>query len=191
MEIVFKGVDANSQCEHDNCAASEWQKQSDLLSIISVAQPKQHLEKISLGIYDGMAKAGFAMLGREAATKRFWIIKFMVDGVHQGNGYTDLVMRKLLKHIYMTYEAHEVFTSYRQEDDTAERISGRMGFKKTGEVEEGEAVALKKYDNDQGGQDYMCKVGFARCNYCMSCKWAKEGRLNEHVDRKSLWNKNQ
>lgn len=84
---------------------------------------------------------GFAMYGREAETGFDWIIRLMIDTRYQGRGYGRAAMEELLARLKQAPDSKGIKISYRPENRTAERLYAQLGFRPTGEIEEGEVVA--------------------------------------------------
>jgi diamine N-acetyltransferase len=82
---------------------------------------------------------GFAMLDIAPEEDEFGVWRFMIDQRHQGKGYGREAM-KLLIQVLKEAGAKEIELSYEPENAVANSLYVSLGFKPTGEVDEGEIV---------------------------------------------------
>ncbi len=94
-----------------------------------------------LAIHAGNQLVGFAMFGRDDQTGRWWIMRYMIDGQHQGRGYGTAALPGLIELIVERHGCRELFLGYEPGNDVASRLYTRMGFAPTGEMVGGEIVA--------------------------------------------------
>ena len=73
----------------------------------------------------------------------FWISRFMIDESHQGKGYGKEAMASLIDLVKtnpMGYEAKYIYLSYEPGNIIAEKMYTSLGFKKSGQFLESEAI---------------------------------------------------
>ena len=105
-----------------------------------------HWDLHPFGIYDGDVPVGFLMYGFnfEHPTQQAFIQRLMVDEKFQGKGYGRFAMEKLIEIFRADERIKEVGISYAPENNTARKLYASIGFVETGEIFEGEALALLK-----------------------------------------------
>ena len=94
-------------------------------------------------IYNDDIMVGFIMLVYEEDKDDYWICRLMIDEKYQGQGYGRASMLKALELIRekSVKEHPTVLISYEPENIVAKKLYASVGFRETGEIEEGEAVA--------------------------------------------------
>jgi len=103
-----------------------------------------HWDMHPYGMYVENAPVGFLMISYNFAYSRFqgFIYRLMVDEKFQGKGYGKLGMRWILD----TYRADErvrsIAISYEPENELARKLYASYGFVETGEMVDGEVLAL-------------------------------------------------
>jgi diamine N-acetyltransferase len=108
---------------------------------ISLAQSKYEPEYLPLAVYDDNEMVGFVMYGQDRNDGKYWIVRVMVDHRQQGKGYGRAAMQLLLERIQAMPDCDEILISYEPENEVARRLYASFGFRETGEIIEGEAVA--------------------------------------------------
>jgi diamine N-acetyltransferase len=105
-----------------------------------------HWDLHPFGIYDGDNPVGFLMYGLnlEHPTQQAFIQRLMVDEKYQGKGYGRYGMEKLLEIFLSDERIKEVGISYEPHNEAARKLYASLGFVETGEILEGEAVAVRK-----------------------------------------------
>lgn len=94
-----------------------------------------------LAIVAGDEVVGFAMIGQDPETDRWWIIRFMIGAEHQGRGHGKAALRALVDLLAERHGCREIYLGYVPGNAIAERLYANAGFRPTGEVEDGEIVA--------------------------------------------------
>ena len=141
MDITFRPV------TRENFAAvvemTVTPEQADFVSpnLYSIAEVYIEPTWTPLAIHAGDALVGFAMFGRDDATGRWWIMRYMIDVQHQGKGYGTAALPGLIDLIVERHGCNELFLGYDPSNEVARRLYARMGFAPTGEMLEGEIVA--------------------------------------------------
>lgn len=97
---------------------------------------------------------GFAMIiygntGYEQpsyAINNYCLLRLMIDEKYQGQGYGSKAVKKIIEFIktFPAGEAEYCWLSYKQDNTTAQKLYERFGYKETGEVINGENIALLK-----------------------------------------------
>src|SRR6266498_3429069 len=103
-------------------------------------------EMYPFGIYDSETPVGFFMYGYNFFNHDFqaFIARLMVDQNHQGKGYGKFGMEKMLEIFCKDDRIQCVGISYEPDNDVARKLYANLGFVETGDMLEGEVVAVCK-----------------------------------------------
>jgi diamine N-acetyltransferase len=103
-----------------------------------------HWDMHPFGIYDGETPVGFFMYGYNFANQEFeaFIIRLMVDQKDQGKGYGKFGMQQMLEIFRQDERIRCVGISYEPNNDVARKLYASLGFVETGEIHDGEVVAV-------------------------------------------------
>lgn len=110
---------------------------------------------LPFGIYQDDTPIGFFMLGaanvEEGGIKgvlgfTYNIWRFMIDERYQGKGYGKQAFQAILDYIdtFPKGPSEYVYLSYEPENKSAAALYRSFGFKETGDMEEGELIAVRK-----------------------------------------------
>ena len=105
-----------------------------------------HWDMFPFGIYDENTPVGFAMYAINLSYPKYeaYIIRLMTDENYQGKGYGRFAMSQLLELIRTDERVRNVGISYEPENDVARKLYASFGFVETGEILDGEVVAVLK-----------------------------------------------
>ena len=105
-----------------------------------------HWSLYPFGIYDNETPVGFLMYGYNFDYKEYqaFIIRLMIDENQQAKGYGAFGMKKMLEIFREDRRIKAVGISYEPENEVARKLYERLGFAETGEVLDGEVVAVCK-----------------------------------------------
>jgi diamine N-acetyltransferase len=105
-----------------------------------------HWDLHPFGIYDGGMPVGFLMYGLnlQHPKQQAFIQRLMVDEKFQGKGYGRFGMEKMLEIFRADEHIKEVGISYEPTNEAARKLYASLGFVETGEIYEGEVVAVVK-----------------------------------------------
>ena len=104
-----------------------------------------HWDFHPFGIYDdGDEPVGFLMYGYNFGhpKQQAFIVRLMVDERFQGKGYGRFGMQKMLEVFRDDERIRAVGISYEPENAVARKLYASLGFVETGEIFEGEVVAI-------------------------------------------------
>ncbi|WP_425448924.1 GNAT family N-acetyltransferase [Dethiothermospora halolimnae] len=145
MNIILKEVNSDNFDECIELEVSEKQKGFVASNLYSIAQSKVLPGCKPLCIYDGEKMVGFAMYEIDTEDDDISICRLMIDKKYQNKGYGRAAMIKLLKLIKENYKYKEVYISTEPENHIAQGLYESLGFKKNGQVLEGEVVSVLKF----------------------------------------------
>lgn len=92
-------------------------------------------------IYAGRKPVGFVMLSLDTKTPEYFLWRYMIAEPYHGRGYGRKAMEAIKDHVRTLPNATELLLSYGQGEGSPEGFYKKLGFKETGEVDEGEVVA--------------------------------------------------
>jgi diamine N-acetyltransferase len=103
-----------------------------------------HWDMVPFGIYDAKTPVGFLMIGYNytAPHTQGFVIRLMVDEKYQGRGYGRFAMNWVLDRYRADERIQKVGISYEPENDAARKLYASLGFVETGQIFEGEVVAV-------------------------------------------------
>lgn len=103
-----------------------------------------HWDMFPYGIYDDDKPVGFLMMTYNYDFARFqgYIIRLMVDEKFQGRGYGKFGMQWMLEKYRADERVRAVAISYEPDNETARKLYASYGFVETGEIVDGEALAV-------------------------------------------------
>jgi diamine N-acetyltransferase len=110
----------------------------------SLAESKYEPECVPLAIYDSETMVGFLMYAFDLDDKNYWIYRLMLDAKQQGKGYGRAAMLEAIQLLKEKPDCTQIAISYEPDNLVAEKLYLSLGFEKTGEIIEGEAVARLK-----------------------------------------------
>lgn len=103
-----------------------------------------HWEMHPYGMYDEGKPVGFLMLSYNYDFPRFqgFILRLMVDAAQQGKGYGKFGMNWMLEKFRADARVQVVGISYEPNNEVARKLYASLGFQETGEIMDGESLAL-------------------------------------------------
>ena len=111
-------------------------------NIDSIANAYVEPTFVPLGVYAGDELVGFAMYGQHPDTGAWWVIRLMIDREHQGKGYGRVAMEAVIDMMADRVGCEEIVTSFVPANAIAARLYASLGFRPTGEIEDGEPLVL-------------------------------------------------
>ena len=121
-------------------------------NVLSLAQAYAERWWNPMAVYNHRTMVGFLMYGCWPSTpiapeygRRepgvYHVLRLMIDQQYQGQGYGSAAMQQLLTHLRSLPEARVVEINYDSDNAVAARLYSRLGFRPTGEFDEGEIRA--------------------------------------------------
>ncbi len=115
------------------------------LNVYSLVQSKYEPGLVPLAVYDGETMIGFVMYNEQPFEPgKYFIYRVMIGADFQGKGYGRAAMQALIERMQALPDCQEIVLSYEPENAVAERLYESLGFRKTGEIFEGEVVSSLK-----------------------------------------------
>jgi diamine N-acetyltransferase len=111
-------------------------------NVFSLAEAQADGVSNPRAIYADEQMVGFIMYDFNSAEGRGYITRLMVDRRFQGNGYGRAAMQQVIDLFKANPDCREIYTSIHPENSVAEGLYVSLGFRLTGEMDDGEAVLL-------------------------------------------------
>lgn len=140
MEVVLKEITMKNFKECLNLQLNEAQKKFVAPNMYSLAEAKADSVSVPHAIYCNVTMVGFIMYDYDTETELGCISRLMVDLSHQGKGYGRIAMQEIIKRIQLIDGCKGIWTSFHPKNVAAEKLYESLGFKKTGEILDGEVV---------------------------------------------------
>ena len=109
-------------------------------NVFSIAQSKVEPNLAPYAIYDDEEMVGFIMYGPDSDEDCYVVMRLMIDKNHQGKGFGRAAMEEAIRRMKREPDCREIALSFAPENTNAERLYESLGFRRTGEVVEGEVV---------------------------------------------------
>lgn len=139
--VTFRPVERDNFIDVVKLSVHDSQRGFVASNVFSIAEAKVEPDWVPLAVYAGDELVGFTMYGYEEREGRWWIFRLMVGAEHQGKGYGKAAMRKLIKEMVAEHGMESIFISYDLGNDAAAGLYRGLGFRETGEIDQGEIVA--------------------------------------------------
>ncbi|HNK64640.1 MAG TPA: GNAT family N-acetyltransferase [Anaerolineales bacterium] len=103
-----------------------------------------HWTASSFGLYDEGQPVGYFMIARNEQNPKMqgYIVRLMVDENYQGRGFGRFAMNWILETFRADKTIRTVAIDYEPDNEAARRLYASLGFRETGEIEDGEVVAI-------------------------------------------------
>lgn len=107
---------------------------------VSMAQAHFRDDAWCRGISAGESPVGFVACVHEAGAPTWYLWRYMVDERHQRRGFGRRALELVIEHARGVPGVEEVKLSFVDADGSPEAFYSKLGFRRTGEVEDGEQV---------------------------------------------------
>lgn len=111
-------------------------------NIDSIANTYVEPSFVPLAVYAGDDLVGFAMYGQHPDTGAWWVIRLMIALEHQGRGYGRAAMEAVIATMVERTNCAEIVTSFVPGNTVAAALYESLGFRPTGEIEDGEPLVV-------------------------------------------------
>lgn len=139
MTITLQPVTAENWRESVRLQVSDEQKRYVAPNVYSIAESRFEPSCVLLTIYADDVMVGFFMYDADT----YYIVRFMIDERFQGKGYGRAAMQLLLDQFEREYAHAEASLSFVPGNAVAEALYEKVGFRKTGEIHDGEEMMIR------------------------------------------------
>jgi diamine N-acetyltransferase len=138
MTVSLRPLTKENWIESIRLNVSDEQKGYVASNLFSIAETRFEPTCVPLAIYADEVMVGFLMYD----ASDYYIVRFMIDARYQGKGYGRAAMLLLLEQFERERAHPSASLSYVPGNAAAERLYESVGFRKTGEMHEGELVMV-------------------------------------------------
>ena len=144
MAIRFAPVTRDNWLEVGRLHVRPGQEAFVAPNFVSLAESKFYPEMVPLAIYNDDELVGFWMYGYDPAECTWWIVRMMIDTRYQGRGFGRQAMEAAVALLKALPGCPSFKVSYDPENRAAAALYRSLGFAPSGEVLDGEIVAVYK-----------------------------------------------
>ena len=140
MTITLRVIAMHNFTECIKLSVSDDQRAFVAENTYSLAEAKADGVSQPFAIYADNEMVGFIMYDFEPKESRGYVTRLMIDAKFQGKGYGRAALSEVLTRLRSIPECREIQTSYVPDNVVAKQLYESLGFKATGEVDDGEIV---------------------------------------------------
>ena len=140
MEITLREITSDSLKAVLNLRVSVDQERLVASNARSIAEAHFSDHAWFRAIYAQDEPVGFLMLYIDESETEYYLWRLMIDHRFQGRRYASEALKLAIAHVRTLPNAFELKTSYVPGEGSAGSFYEKMGFKETGEVDDGEIV---------------------------------------------------
>ena len=148
MEIQLKDVNNNNWYNCTKLSVTEEQKKIFPIPIVfwmAKAKYEDHLKE--LAIYNNDNIVGFCVYSlKDPDDGNPWIVSIMIDKKYQKRGFGKEAIKELIKLIKSFCNCNKIMIGHRPNNIVAGKLYESLGFKKTGQIFDGEIIRCLKFD---------------------------------------------
>ena len=140
MNITLREITEDTLTGILKLNVTEIQKKCVAPNAVSIAQAHFSEEAWFRGIYNDDTPVGFIMMHNEEKKAEYYLWRFMIDKQYQKSGFGRKAIELMIEYVKSRPNAVELLTSCVPGKDGPELFYQKLGFKSTGEFDEGEEV---------------------------------------------------
>jgi diamine N-acetyltransferase len=141
MQVTLRALTKENYAACLDLKVEESQQNFVASDVQSIADARVYPELVPLTIYHEDTMVGFLMYNGSAPEGVYWIQRLMIDHHHQRKGYGRAALVQLLNILKEYTDCKTIKISYAAENIGAETLYERLGFRKNGEMVDGEVVS--------------------------------------------------
>ncbi len=149
MSITLRPITAGNWEQCVELSVEPEQKDFVSSNAYSLAQAAYEDHCVPLAMYHDETMVGFTMYWHLPGEAIYHINRLMVDEAHQQKGYGRAAMEQLITRLRAYQDCRGIDISYAPENHVAQRLYASLGFRETGEIDDGEVVALLTLVHEQ------------------------------------------
>jgi len=142
--VYLREVNADTVRTIVKLDVTDIQKQFVAPNAVSISQAYFSDHAWFRAIYADEVPVGFAMIEDQPDKPEYYLWRFMIDNHYQKMGFGFKAMQLLIEHVKTRPNATEFLTSVVQKEGGPQGFYEKLGFKLTGEYEDGEAMMSLK-----------------------------------------------
>ncbi|MBD3235975.1 MAG: GNAT family N-acetyltransferase [Candidatus Eisenbacteria bacterium] len=138
--IELREIDAQTVRSICDLAVRQDQRRFVAPNAVSIAQAHFSPHAWFRAIYAGAEPVGFVMLEEQPEKPEYYLWRFMIDARYQNRGDGRRALELVVARVRTLPGATELLTSVHQAPGSPQPFYEKLGFRLTGEYEEGEAL---------------------------------------------------
>lgn len=138
--VSLREVNKDNFWDVIDLSVSEEQKQFVATNSVSIAEAHFWTHAWFRAIYADETVVGFLMLADSPEIPEYYLWRFMIDSRYQKLGFGHEAIQRLIDHVKTRPKATELSTSVVQAEGGPQKFYEKLGFRLTGDHEDGEAV---------------------------------------------------
>jgi diamine N-acetyltransferase len=142
LKIELREINKKNFRECIRLSVAESQRKFVASNMYSLAEAKADGVSNPLAIYADDQMVGFTMYCYEPDSRIGYIDRLMVGAEYQGQGYGRAAMAEVITRLRNTPGCQKIRTSYEPTNEVAAGLYESLGFRITGEIDEGEVVTV-------------------------------------------------
>lgn len=146
MSVTLREINRDNWEECIQLKPYEAQRNFVASNVYSLLESKFEPSFFPLAIYNNETMVGFVMYALDEDDSSWWLVRLMVDGKHQKNGYGKATILKIIEILKNKPGCDRMFTSYVPDNLVAEKLYLSLGFEETGKIEDGEIIVCLPLD---------------------------------------------
>ena len=154
-EVSLREITDDTVLQICRLSVSDSQAKFVASNAVSIAQAHFSERAWMRAVYAGETPVGFVMLELTPEKPEYYLWRFMVDGRYQGRQIGRKAMELVIENVAARPRARELLTSVVQDEGGPQGFYEKIGFRLTGEFEDGEAIMsldLSQWDANHGVQ---------------------------------------
>ncbi len=145
MKITLREITPENFSECIKLKVADNQKSFVATNLMSIAQSKVYPFGIPSAVYNDEELVGFTLYGQDPKSKKYYIVRLMIDEKFQGKGFGKQTTLKLIEEMGNNEDCNEIFLSFVSGNIGAEKLYLNVGFENTGETDE-DGEIIMRYD---------------------------------------------
>ena len=143
MSVTLREITNNNFEDCVKLKVSENQKKFVATNVMSIAESKVSPNLIPLAVYNDEEIVGFTLHGQDPKSKKYYIVRLMIDENFQGKGFGKQATLKLIDLMSKEEDCNEVYLFFVEGNKGAENLYNNIGFERTGLIDEDGEIEMK------------------------------------------------
>ncbi len=135
MAISFQQITEKNFDECVRLKVTHDQTKFVATNVMSIAQSKIAPHLIPLAIYNDDKMVGFTLYGKDSESKKYYIVRLMIDEKFQGKGYGKQATLKLIEMMKRYDGCDAIYLFFVPGNTGAETLYTDLGFERTGFID--------------------------------------------------------
>ncbi|MDQ3635590.1 MAG: GNAT family N-acetyltransferase [Acidobacteriota bacterium] len=143
MSISLREITEKNFNDCIKLKVAEDQKNFVATNLMSIAQSKVYPFGIPSAVYNDEELVGFTLYGQDPESKKYYIVRLMIDEKFQGKGFGKQATLKLIEKMGEYEDCDAVYLYFVDGNKGAEKLYSNIGFVRTGVTDEDGEIEMK------------------------------------------------